>query len=461
VASRGSSSASGSSRSPRQPRTGPLSARSSGSARQPWRRSRRGTGKAEAIGPLADLLALEDSLPPGAIEPALRAAAGPGSHPLVAAQASLHLARLCDQRGDEAGARAARASLHLLTRFSVVGPFGEGRSGFSQVFAAEKEAAAPRLGIGKYRGKLGDVGWRAADALVRTARSSSTACCAPTRRARLTSSPSHTARAIRTSRSASARRGRSRSGWAEDLVHTRDAVHAPVLDQDAAPGPSAPRLEPDRRQDHRDRWSVAAPPARDRSGGRRARRGLTAARQPRGDGDRGGQRERQGEGRPVETLQATLRRRAEKSRDAEAAAGAWLDLGRYLAWAEPGDREAREAAAALEEARARRPSPTALRLLSEVARDEDERRRALEARSRSPPDSEGARAERALLLARLGDVARTSGVTTRRWAAGARRSRSTPRCWPPPSRWPRRSRARACRSSGSPASRRCPPSCAR
>jgi hypothetical protein len=90
--------------------------------------ARRGT--AEAIAPLVELISLEEVLPPGPLEPALRAAAGAGSHPLVAAQATFHLARLLDQRGDEAGAKAARASLGLLSRFWVIGPFGEGRAGF-------------------------------------------------------------------------------------------------------------------------------------------------------------------------------------------------------------------------------------------------------------------------------------------------------------------------------------------
>src|SRR4051812_48454044 len=81
--------------------------------------ARRGT--AEAIAPLAELVALDEVLPAGAIEGALRAAAGEGSHPLVAVQASFHLARLLDQRGDTAGATAVRASLKMMTRFWVVG----------------------------------------------------------------------------------------------------------------------------------------------------------------------------------------------------------------------------------------------------------------------------------------------------------------------------------------------------
>src|SRR5258706_149953 len=67
-------------------------------------------GRPEAIAPLVELLALEDNLPPGALAPALRRAAAAGSHPLVAAQATFHLARLLDDAGDADGARAAGAA---------------------------------------------------------------------------------------------------------------------------------------------------------------------------------------------------------------------------------------------------------------------------------------------------------------------------------------------------------------
>ena len=80
----------------------------------------------------------------------------------------------------------------------------------------------------------------------------------------------------------------------------------------------------------------------------------------------------------MRTLEGELRRRAEKAGGGVAGAEAWLDLGRYLAWADPGDRDARQAAEALEASVARRASAEALMLLGEVARDEDERRRALE-----------------------------------------------------------------------------------
>jgi len=100
-------------------------------------------GRPEAIAPLAELLALEDALPPRALEPALRRAAAAGAHPLVAAQATFHLARLLDEAGDARGARAARASLGSFTRYAVVGPFGEGRADYARVLPPEAEAAAP------------------------------------------------------------------------------------------------------------------------------------------------------------------------------------------------------------------------------------------------------------------------------------------------------------------------------
>ena len=61
-------------------------------------------------------------------------------------------------------------------------------------------------------------------------------------------------------------------------------------------------------------------------------------------------------------MEGALRRRAEHSGTGASAqvADAWLDLGRYLAWGEPGDREERAAAAALETSIARRPSVAAL-----------------------------------------------------------------------------------------------------
>src|SRR5260370_38134369 len=51
-------------------------------------------GRPEAIAPLVELLALEDNLPPGALEPDLRRPPAAGSHPLAARPASFHPAPL-------------------------------------------------------------------------------------------------------------------------------------------------------------------------------------------------------------------------------------------------------------------------------------------------------------------------------------------------------------------------------
>ncbi|HVU49962.1 MAG TPA: hypothetical protein VHL80_04705, partial [Polyangia bacterium] len=332
-------------------------------------------GRPEAIAPLAQLLALEDALPPRALEPALRRAAAAGNHPLVAAQAALHLAHLLDEAGDADGARAARASLGLFSRFAVVGPFGEGRAGFSQVFPPEHEAAAPEAGR-TYRGRLGDVRWRAGDALVREGALVLDGMLRPDTQA--------TAYVVVFARSGRDQEVALRLGtpgpvkvWVDGaLVLARDVVRTAALDQDAAPA----RL--------RAGWNrivvkttVTDEPwrlylrATDPAG-----RALALGDGALPAGEKVATRGPAGRSaRAVETLEADLRRRAAAAPAGEAGADAWLDLGRYLAWAEPGDREAREAQAALETARARRPTIDTLRLLADVARDEDERRRALDA----------------------------------------------------------------------------------
>src|SRR4051794_38389113 len=68
-------------------------------------------GKPEAIAPLAALAVLDETVPGAALEAPLRRAAGATSDPLVAAQAAYELGRALAQRGDAAGAAAARAPL--------------------------------------------------------------------------------------------------------------------------------------------------------------------------------------------------------------------------------------------------------------------------------------------------------------------------------------------------------------
>jgi transglutaminase-like putative cysteine protease/Flp pilus assembly protein TadD len=398
-------------------------------------------GRPEAVAPLAELLALEDMLPPRALEPALRRAAAPGSDPLVAAQATLHLAHLLDEAGDAEGARAARASLGLFSRYFVVGPFGEGRSGFSQAFPPEKESAAPETGR-TYRGKLGDTRWRAGDGLVREGAFILDGMLRPDAQA--------TAYVVVFAHSAREQDVALRLGtpgpvkvWVNGgLVHARDVVRTAALDQDAAAAhlragwnrvvvKTTVTDEPWRLYvrvtdpaGHALALGDGAPPP---AGEKVAARG----RPPK-------------PARAVETLEAALRRRAPSApagtRQSEASgapghegpegAEAWLDLGRYLAWAEPGDRDAREAQAALEVARGRYATIETLRLLAEVARDDDERRRVLEDALALAQKEPAATATTALVLARLGDTARAQrrdAVALGRWRAALA---ADPACWP-------------------------------
>jgi transglutaminase-like putative cysteine protease/Flp pilus assembly protein TadD len=401
-------------------------------------------GRPEAIAPLVELLSLEDELPPGRIEPGLlRRAAAASADPLVAAQATFDLARLLDQVGDAAGARAARASLGLFSRYVVVGPFGEGRSDFAQAFPPEAEAAAPERAR-SYQGKRGgDIGWRDGDELVRDGALLLDGLLRPDTQA--------TAYVVVFARTPRDRDVALRFGapgplkiWVNGaLVHARDVVHGAGFDQDAAPA----RL--------RAGWNrvvvkttvtdepwrlylrVTDPAGRplDVGDGALPAGPVVVARAP----------ARGAKAAKIATLEAALRRRALAAPPGPAGAEAWLDLGRYLAWAEPGDRDAREAATALETARARKP-PTevlaqVLRLLADVGRDEDERRRALVAAlaavaprgvgTTQPADEpSAARALRALLLARLGDTARAQrrdALAVERWRAALA---ADPGCWP-------------------------------
>ncbi|HVR02919.1 MAG TPA: hypothetical protein VMT47_12355, partial [Polyangia bacterium] len=387
-------------------------------------------GRPEAIAPLIELLSLEDNLPPGTLAPVLRCAAAAGSHPLVAAQASFHLSRLLDEAGDADGAREARAALGLFSRYAVVGPFGEGRADYAQTLPPEAEADAPERGR-SYRGKLGAVGWRAGDDLVRDGALMLDGMLRPDTQA--------TAYVVAFAHSPRDQDVALRLGspgpvkvWVNGaLVHARDVVRSPAFDQDAAPA----RL--------RVGWNRVVVKTTVTDGSWRLYLRVT---------DVAGRALALGDGAlpagekvvprapaarrtiAVETLEATLRRRARGAPAGAAGAEAWLDLGRYLAWAEPGDRDGHEATTALEAAVARRPSIEVLRLLADVARDDDERRRALEGAValavKSGAATPEARATRALLLAGLGDTARTQ----RRDAAALARWREAlavdPGYWP-------------------------------
>jgi tetratricopeptide (TPR) repeat protein/transglutaminase-like putative cysteine protease len=403
-------------------------------ARQTARLSAR-VARPEAMAPLAALLSLEDNLPSGALEPALRQAAGSGSHPLVAAQATFHLARLLDQRGDRAGALAARAPLGLVSQGFVIGPFGEGRASFDQSFPPETEKNAPERDK-RYRGKSTDVGWRSADDVVRDGALFLDGLLRPD-----SQTAAYVVTFVRSDREQDAALRLGSPGptkvWVNGAkIFARDVVRTPTLDQDAAPV-------------HLGRgWNRILVKTVVTDGAWRiylrftdpAGRPLTLE----GAAEMPGNvppppRARSRPPAPVQALDEILRRRASAAPARPGGAEAWLDLGAALAWIEPGDRDAREAAAALETglkwASARRPSLEALQLLADLARDEDERRRVLEralalAEQAAAPSDGDTRSARALILSRLGDTARSQrrdAVALPRWQQALQ---IDPTCWP-------------------------------
>src|SRR6185369_284005 len=127
--------------------------------------------KPQAIAALAELAALDEAVPPAALEAAIRGGLVAGAHPLVAAQAAFLLAHLCDQRGASEEAASLRAGLGFLAHPWVIGPFGEGRASFRTAFPPESEQgpglAGSSGGHRTYAGKTHDVSWRAGDAAVR------------------------------------------------------------------------------------------------------------------------------------------------------------------------------------------------------------------------------------------------------------------------------------------------------
>ncbi|HVZ74769.1 MAG TPA: hypothetical protein VHJ20_20440, partial [Polyangia bacterium] len=386
-------------------------------------------GKPEAIAPVAKLAWLEENLPPGATEAALRRAAGEGSHPLVAAQAALLLAHRLEERGDDAGGRALREPLHLLSKFWVVGPFGDGRGGHSEVFPPETDADAPAAGR-TYKGKLGPVAWRRAENGVRDGALLVDALVRPDAQATayvaaFVNSPRDQVVAIRLGSP-----GPTKVWIGGALVYTRDAVRTPAFDQDAAPA----RL--------RKGWNRVLVKTTNTDGAWWLHVRFTDAAGHALDLGDGALPDGAQVAPPIDaakakaktpvvtTLEALLLARAQAARGDDAAE-AWLDLGRSRAFAGAGDRDAREAAAAVESSIAARPSVAAYRLLAAVARDDDERRRAFEdALALSPAGDEARLGERALLLARLGEVARSQhrdAVALTRWREALAED---PGCWP-------------------------------
>jgi hypothetical protein len=391
-------------------------------------------GRPEAAAPLAALAALYDDVPDGAVEAVLREVAdAAGTDPLVAAQASYLVARTADDRGDAAAAERRRAALGLLTRFWVVGPFGDGRASLAQPFPPETEEGVPDPAR-RYPGKEREVGWRKGQGAVRAGELFLDGLLRPALQ-----TTGYALAFVRADRAQAAALRFGSSGpvkiWVNGaLVATRDVVRAAAFDQDACGvrlrkgwnrvliksviTDGAWRLYA-RLTDPAGRplpvVGADAPPATDAPAAGAAAIARPPARAP-----------------PpvavvVASLEASLARRARAARGA-AAAEAWADLGRFRAFCPAGDREARDDAAALERAVAIRPTGPTLALLAEVARDDDERRRILEralAAAAKGPD-----AEQALALARLGDVARDQHRELDAPASWRAALQADAACWP-------------------------------
>ncbi|HVR62798.1 MAG TPA: DUF3857 and transglutaminase domain-containing protein [Polyangia bacterium] len=408
-------------------------------------------GRPEAVVPLAAIASLVDDLPPAAVEGAVRAVADDrASDPLVAAQATLLLAERLDARGEASEAERRRGALGLLRRPWVVGPFGDGRDSFAQAFAPEVEGGVVDPAR-RYAGKEREVSWRAGGAAVRQGALLLDGLLRPN-----TQTAAYVAWAVSADRARAAVVRIGSPGpfklWVNgQLVVARDVVRAVALDQDAA----AVRL---RRGDNRilmktvvsdGAWRLlvrltddAGRPVAGIDEKEAARIATPAAH--------AGPAVARVVAAAPRTLEALLRARAAAAPAGAAGMAAWLDLGRFLAWNTPADRDARADAAALEQAVRRaeapktggarsQPPPELLRLsletwsaLADVARDDDERRRALEraAAVGAGLEDDGGRAAYALVLAKLGDVARQQRhdtVAIERWRQALRADAG---CWP-------------------------------
>ena len=375
-----------------------------------------------AVADLAVLAGLDEDVAPAALEAAVRPAVAPSAHPLVAAHARLVLARLVAERGAAADADALRAPLGLVSRYFVIGPFGEGRASLATTFPPEREPAPPAM-ASRYPGKAHEVGWRAADGAVRDGMLYLDGLLRPD-----TQAVAYVAAFVRSDRERPAALRIGSPGpikvWLNGVpVLSRDVVRPAALDQDAAgvrlargwnrvliktaindgawrlyvrftePGGAPLRLEND----------PPVPPA-----------AIRPARGPRPS---------------VDTLTALLERSAARAGDGERAAAAWLDLGRFLAWIAPHDQDDHAAAAAFDRSIGARPSLAALLGASQVASDDDDdqRRRSLE---RALTLDGLAPAWRALVLARLGEIARAERRQSRAAQAWHEALALDPACWP-------------------------------
>ena len=353
-------------------------------------------GRAEQVGPLIALGELADLLPPGTLDGRFRSVAEDAkTDPLVAARARDWLARRAEAVGDEQAAQELRRSSGALSRFWVVGPFGDGRGSHGVAFPPEKESGAPDPGRA-YPGKERDVSWRPADAGVYGGRLHLDALLRPD-----SDAAAYLLTFVRVARTGDAALRLGTPGpvkvWCNGaLVHAADRARASRFDQDGV----GVRLRAGwnriliKTVVTQGSWQVHArltrPDGRPLPFESDVSPGALPGKAPPGPAV------------AVHELETSLRAAAQGARTAEARAAAWLDLGRYLLAVDPADRDARAPAQAFEASVRERPGIPALLGLAASAREDDERRRALERALplAALPD------ERAQVLTTLGEVAR-------------------------------------------------------
>jgi transglutaminase-like putative cysteine protease/Flp pilus assembly protein TadD len=373
----------------------------------------------EAIAVLAAFVQDDDTLPPGRIEQSLHAlvddkrGAKPGARvdPLVKAQASYVLSLEEDRKGAFAEAEKRRKGLGFVSDAWVLGPFdSQGRSGLGHAFPVEDEGGSldPRDGK-SYPGKDHEVAWRHApaeafvqgafflDALLRP--NSDGVAYVLTY---LTSNRDQWA-ALRIGSPGPVK------AWLGGVqVFVNDVVRPANLDQDAASiylrrGTTALLLKT---VITRGEWHLfvrLTDPAGQLLTGVRASADVPSHPVQ--------ARPAPAKLHPVRELGKILRERALQAAPAEAAQ-AWLDDALFLALVQPADSDLKAIEAAANRAvpaPGTKLTPTALaalHLLGRVAREEDDRRSALERALAEPLLSGQAQTvqERALLLAELGNV---------------------------------------------------------
>ena len=361
----------------------------------------------EAVAWIAELLQKGSLVPPGRMLAILRNFVdGKGAKtpdPLVLAQAVYRLSLEEDRQGEFAQAEARRKGLGLLGDAWVVGPFdAQGRGGLERAFPVELQlpALAPAAS-GSYPGKERNVSWRRAPAqafvqgaLVLDAILRPDSDAVAYVLAYVHSDRDHSV-ALRVGSP-----GPVKAWLGGAVVLSKDAVRPAEIDQDAAPMVL-------RRGDNllliktvvtRGPWRLFV---RLTEPDGRPAAGVASSTVVPDHFAAAGKKSPSPEA--VRDLGRLLRERAEGRGKREATSQAWLDYARFLSLVAPMDSEMRaseEAAKRAASAAGAKAAVEALVLLGDVAREDDDRRAALE---KALPDI-GDASEKALVLAAIGQL---------------------------------------------------------